>query len=257
MLGEESENDEKENEESNQKIISEYIEKNINQIKDFVILVFIEDVANKNTLFKTIEKYGMIHDFQKLKPNELIKKLKLICNTYQVNVNESTLLYFIEMCGTNMQVLINEIRKLIEYVGKDGTIKKEDIDKLSIKELESKIFDLTDNLGKKSTKKALEILKELVYNKEPVQKILITLYNHFKKLYVVKLSEKYNRNISDTLVLKPTQTFLIPRYKKQASYFKEQELRKLLTELIELDNKSKSGLLDLNIGLEAVLCTYC
>ena len=48
-----------------------------------------------------------------------------------------------------MQDLINEIRKLIEYVGENGTIKKEDIDKLSIKKIESIIFDLTDDLGKK------------------------------------------------------------------------------------------------------------
>ena len=32
-----------------------------------------------------------------------------------------------------MQELINEIRKLIEYVGVNGTIQKEDIDKLSTK----------------------------------------------------------------------------------------------------------------------------
>lgn len=37
---------------------------------------------------------------------------------YQVNIDENTLQYFIETCGTNMQVLINEIRKLIEYEGK-------------------------------------------------------------------------------------------------------------------------------------------
>lgn len=48
-----------------------------------------------------------------------------------------------------MQDLINEIRKLIEYAGENGKIKKEDIDKLTIKKLESVIFDLTDSLGKK------------------------------------------------------------------------------------------------------------
>lgn len=156
-----------------------------------------------------------------------------------------------------MQILINEIRKLIEYVGENGTITKENIDKLAIKQIEIKIFDLTDNLGKKSTKNALEILNELVYNKEPVQKILILLYNHFKKLYLVKLSEKYNRDVANTLELKANQIFLIPKYKMQANSFKEEELIKILKELIELDNKTKRGLLDLNIGLEAILCTYC
>lgn len=156
-----------------------------------------------------------------------------------------------------MQELINEIRKQIEYVGENGTITKESIDLLCIKKIESIIFDLTDNLGKKNTKEALEVLNNLIYTKEPVQKILITLYNHFKKLYIVKLCEKYNKNITESLNLKPNQTFLVSKYKMQANYFKESELRKILEELINLDSNYKIGLIDLNIGLEAILCRYC
>ena len=57
-----------------------------------------------------------------------------------------------------MQELINEIRKLIEYAGENGTIQKEDIDSLCIKKLESVIFDLTDSLGKRNIKLALNVL---------------------------------------------------------------------------------------------------
>ena len=156
-----------------------------------------------------------------------------------------------------MQDLINEVRKQIEYVGENGTITKESIDLLCIKKIESIIFDLTDNLGKKNTKIALEVLNNMIYTKEPVQKILITLYNHFKKLYIVKLCEKYNKNIAESLNLKSTQTFLVSKYKMQANYFKEDELRKILEELINLDSNYKIGLIDLNIGLEAILCRYC
>ena len=69
-----------------------------------------------------------------------------------------------------MQELINEIRKLIEYAGQGETITKEAVDMLSIKKLESVIFDLTDTLGKKDTKKALEVLQNLIYQKEPPEK---------------------------------------------------------------------------------------
>lgn len=156
-----------------------------------------------------------------------------------------------------MQDLINEIRKQIEYVGEGGRITNQTIDLLCIKKLDSIIFDLTDNLGKKNISKALEVLNNLIYNKEPIQKILITLYNHFKKLYIVKLSEKYNKNIAESLNLKPNQTFLVSKYKGQASYFKEQELRKIIEELINLDSNYKIGQIDLNIGLESILCRYC
>ena len=72
-----------------------------------------------------------------------------------------------------MQDIINEMRKQIEYVGEGGKITAETINLLCIKKLDSIIFDLTDNLGKKNITKALEVLNNLIYNKEPVQKILI------------------------------------------------------------------------------------
>ena len=159
-----------------QKKISEYIKENIKTIDQTTVLIFIEEELIKCDLTNTIQELGEVCNFERLKPIELKKRLKTICNMYQVNIDENTLQYFIETCGTNMQVLINEIRKLIEYEGKNGTIKKEGIDKLSIKELESRIFDLTDNLGKRDITKVLEMLKELLYNKEPIQKILVTLF---------------------------------------------------------------------------------
>lgn len=156
-----------------------------------------------------------------------------------------------------MQNLINEVRKLIEYVGENGTIKKQDIDLLSTKQIESVIFDLTDSLGKRDIKLALDTLNGLIYNKEPIQKILITLYNHFKKLYILKLAVDENRNLAESMNLKPNQMFLVNKYKKQADYFSKNELKNILLELINLDSNYKIGNVDINIGLEAILCRYC
>ena len=139
----------------------------------------------------------------------------------------------------------------------DGNIKKEDIDKLCIKQLDSLIFDLTDSLGKKDISNALEVLNNLLYTKEPIQRILITLYNHFKKLYIVKLSERFHKDLATSINLKPNQMFLTTKYKTQARYFETKELRRILDELINLDANYKSGLIDLNIGLETILCRYC
>jgi len=241
----------------NQKKIAKYIKENIDLINDYSVLLFIEEDISKVELQKVIEENGIVCNFERLKPIDIKKRLKAICNAYEVNVNEQILDLLIEIAGTNMQSLINEIRKLIEYAGKGGTITKESIEKLTIKEFDAIIFDLTDNLGKKDIKEAIRIYKELIYNKEPVQKILITLYNHFKKIYLTKLCTESNRqDVTNALNLKPNQTFLVSKYKKQAGYFKTNELRKILGELIELDNKYKSGKIDINIGLEAILCTY-
>lgn len=112
-------------------------------------------------------------------------------------------------------------------------------------------------MEKKKHGKALEVYYGLLSNKEPIQKILVSLYNHFKKLYIIKIAQKYNQDVAEAMNLKPNQMFLVSKYKIQANYFEEKELRKLLDEIINLDANYKIGLIDLNVGLEAILCRYC
>lgn len=238
--------------------LSNYIEKNIEIINEAVILVFVEeDVDIKSTLYKTIEKNGEVCKIDFQKPFQLEQRIKTICNAYKVNIDQQTLKYFIECCGTSLQDLINEIRKLIEYAGENGTIQKKDIDKLSIKKLESVIFDLTDDLGKKDISSALQVLKNLIYQKEPLAKILVTLYNHFKKLYITKIALKENKELTSCLKLKPNQMFLTTKYKVQSKYFNEKDLRNILQDICNLDYYFKNGKIDLQVGLKTILCKYC
>jgi len=238
--------------------LNEYINDNLELINETVVLVFVEQEIDRTLkLTKLMEKVGIVCNFEKQKPEQIIKRLKAICSAYKVNVNEKELRYLIELCGTNMQMLINEIRKLIEYAGENGEITKETIDLLAIKQIDAIIFDLTDNLGNKNIAEAIRVLKNLIYSKEPEQKILITLYNHFKKLYIIKMAIKYNKDIAVSLNLKPNQMFLITKYRKQAEYFNGEELRRIIKELTNLDENYKKGLIDLSLGLESILCQYC
>ena len=109
-------------------------------------------------------------------------------------------------------------------------------------------------MGKRNIEQALKVLKNLIYAKEPIQKILITLYNHFKKLYFTKLAINGNKNVAQSLNLKPNQTFLVSKYTMQSKYFKESELREILQEFINLDYNSKLGNIDAYLGLETILC---
>lgn len=237
--------------------IAKYIQGNLEELKNTVDLVFVEQEVDKNALYQTIEKVGEVKEFALLKLPDLIANIKKIAVAYKVNIDDVTAKYLVECCGTSMQDLINELRKLIEYKGENSNITKQDIDLLCTKQIQAVIFDLTDNLGKKETSKALEVYKGLISNKEPIQKILITLYSHFKKLYIIKIAEKYNEDVATAMNLKPNQLFLVSKYKTQARYFETQELREVLEALIDLDANYKIGLISLEIGLEAILCRYC
>ena len=60
------------------------------------MLLFIEEEINVNQIFNTIQEYGIVCNFEKLKPVELIKRLNAICIAYNVKVDYNTLMYLIE-----------------------------------------------------------------------------------------------------------------------------------------------------------------
>lgn len=76
-------------------------------------------------------------------------------------------------------------------------------------------------------------------------------------MYIIKIAEKYHQDIATSMNLKPNQMFLVTKYKAQARFFEEQDLRRILDEIMNLDANYKIGLIDLEIGLEAILCRYC
>jgi len=135
--------------------LEKYLKDNIEDIKQNLVLVFIEESIEKLNITKEIEKCGgVICEFELQKPVQIEKRLNSICDAYKVKAEAGAIKELIETSGTSMQELINEIRKLIEYAGEGGEITKKSVQELATKTLDSNIFDLTDNLRKKEYTKS-------------------------------------------------------------------------------------------------------
>ena len=134
-----------------------YFEDNFDIIKDSCVIIFNEIEVNPTELFSVIEKKSITFKSDYLDMKNLVAYLKNICSLYHVEVDEKALVYLVENCGTNLRVLINELRKVIEYTGEGNKIELNTIDQLCIKQIESVIFDLTDNLGAKKIANAIDI----------------------------------------------------------------------------------------------------
>lgn len=76
--------------------INAYIEENIDTIKEAVTLVFVEQEADKNELYKTIEKLGIVCNFEELKPAQITNRIKGICRAYKVQIDDYVVKYLIE-----------------------------------------------------------------------------------------------------------------------------------------------------------------
>lgn len=235
---------------SNETDIIDFLEKIT--IENTTIIFNEIDVAKNKKIYKLIDKIGFVKEFKQLKDKEIIPYVIELCSKYEVKISKEVATYFVTICNNNMEDIINELRKLIEYVGKGNEIKKTYIDVITTKSLDSVIFDLTDNLGKRNISLCINTLDELIMQKEPLQKIYIMIYRHYKNLYLIKYALENNiDNVNEELKLHP---FVFMKSKDQVKNYTLEELRKIYSMLMKIDIDNKSGNIDLYTGIINVMC---
>ena len=163
--------------------------------KTKTIVIFIEESIDKRTSeYKNIlkNKEIVLKEFKFHDVNTLKKYVIEILGKYNVNISSVDAEYLVLTSGEDKFNLINELNKLVMYfndeISSKGsyTIEKNDIDKIVSKTLNSKVFDMLDDVVNKRKTKAIEKLDELILQKEPIIKIMILLYKQIKQLYMIK-----------------------------------------------------------------------
>ncbi len=210
-------------------------------------ILFVEEGASKGKLVNLIQKKGEYILLEKSKKDKLVPWIMQLCKENNVVISIQSANYLIDICGTEKQVLAQELTKLLDYVGNSQVIDNNVIDKLCIKTSEIIIFDLTDALGKRDIKKSLKYLEEL---NEPLQKTMIMITKHFKMLYLAKIAQREGKSLSKEL---GTNAYAARKYTEQSRNFSEEELEKIFNDLCLLDVDSKIGKIDLKIGMEKIL----
>lgn len=77
--------------------ICEYLKENSKTISENNLVIFIEESVDKGKMLSSLEEIGAsICNFEYQKLPNIIARLKAICKAYGVNIEDSTLKYFIE-----------------------------------------------------------------------------------------------------------------------------------------------------------------
>lgn len=231
--------------------IINYFEKN--EIKNVTIVFSEDEITKTKKIFKIIEKLGIVTEFKKQTPNDLVTYVLDLCPKYKVNISRNVATYFIDICNNSMDDINNELSKLVYFVGQNGTIEKEHIDLVTTKAIDSIVFDLTDKLGAKDSKSALIILDELLSQKEPLQKLYIMLYRHYKNLYFIKyiLDNKLG-SPENLLELNP---YVAKKATEQAKNYSLADIQYLYKSFMMIDINNKQGTVDLYTNIVKTICS--
>lgn len=233
------------------KEISENIEQIISSISNSTDMIIYEPEPDKRTAyFKTLQRGTRLEQFSELDAPGLARWLAEEAKLKGGHLSLADANYLVERAGANQQLLSNELEKLVLY---NRQITRNSIDLLTEATPQGKIFDLLDAAFGGDKQKALRLYKEQRTQKVEPQAILALIIWQLHLIALVKLAAgRPAASISADTGIKP---YPINKAASLAKKITPAELKRLVSELLDIDVKSKNTSLDLDEALQTYITT--
>ena len=216
-------------------------------------LVFVcnsDSIDSRKKIVNLIKKYGIV---KKLEVND--NYLNDYVNNYLKDngykINNGDVVYFINRVGNNINNVTNELDKLMLYKINDKIINRNDIDLLTVENIDDSIYDLVNCILKNDNEKAIKLYNNFIDNGMDVNQIVAIVAAQIRLLYQVK--RLYNSGKSNDEIAKILEFKSVYRVKyllNDSYYYSESDLVKYLSKLADIDNAIKTSNGDGNILMQ-------
>lgn len=220
------------------------------------VVILEHEVDKRTTEYKKMQKLAVCVEFCELKDSDAVTYVIKTLGAYKIKVSEDTAKYMVQVCTANKQLLINEFKKIVNYLSEGESLTCDIIDKICVRTLDAKIFDVIDNIVSKKKEVAFSQLDDLLAQKTYIGVIASVLYKQIKQIYLIKLKEEEIKstgqkvNIATELGINP---FVYGKLAKIKEMYTKEKLEQLLIEFADYDMNSKQGLDDVELGLKRIM----
>lgn len=210
-------------------------------------------INQSNEIYKMLKNVARIIDYPDPEEIELKGWIVRSFDANGIDIKDDALTLLLEYIGDDQARLSQEIDKLSSYVGKGGTIRKEDIKLLVPKNINNEIYLLIKAIINHDLALTNQIYDNLITHTKDSLTIFSLISNKFKELLSTYRLLKYGYSQSDIAKFYNVSTGKAYYIVQEARAFKLSDLEFYVDKLAELDYQIKSGKLDKTIGLELLL----
>ena len=226
-------------------------------LPETTFLILVEEQVDKRTrLYKEIKKRGRVSEFG-IQDEETLKKWILgMLKKDGKQITVTAMNYFLERMGTRMDLIKNEVEKLLCYTEGRQEVTIGDINAVCTGQIQNHIFDMIEAIGKKDRQRALLLYYELLALKEPPMRILALIGRQFN--YLLQVKDLRQKGCSTALIAEKCglHRFVAGKYEQQAARFNTKELKRALQACAEADEQVKSGRIPDRMSVELLLVEY-
>lgn len=221
-----------------------------------IIFTTLNGIDLRKKVTKEIKNTNGLISYDKLDKRSISSYLNnyLKKNNYACDYN--TLNYIIDNSYDNLDIMYNELDKIMLYYSKPCTFNFQDIKKIVGKELDNNNFHFVSAVVEKKLPEALKLLKDLKVYKVELLSLIILLAREYRLMYYVK--NLYNK-LGTSGLMKKYNLFdwQIKKLYTNALKYTNQELLENIWDLAKLDINIKKGLWDKEVALYTFLLKAC
>ena len=222
-------------------------------------LVFCGDAALGKTgaLNKKLQEVAIQVEFAPLKGKVMENWINQYVQEAGRNIDRQALEYLSSINSFDLQIMEQELQKLLLYRPEDPTITLKHAETIITKTVEANIFALSDSIGNKKGSEALQILRDMFYVGESPFKLLGFLNRHFRNLILVKDYRGMGYNEAEIKEKTKLHPFVIKKSIRQAEQFSMVQLIGALERLLQIETALKSSSVSGEELLEQFVVELC
>lgn len=211
-----------------------------------------KNIDKRNSLYKWLNKNGCVTECKLQQERELVPWAARYLKQYNKKISQQDMAYFISKIGFSMDMLSNELDKLISYVGNRDEIFTEDIDAICSGQVISKIFDMIDATINGNRELVFRLYADLLELKEPPLAILRLIARHLNILLQLKdfANQMSDRDLGAKIHV---PYYFVKNYRNQAKHFSKRQLIDLLEDIADTDERFKTGNIAENVMIDLFL----
>ena len=224
---------------------------------DTTCLLFVEtEVDKRNRLYKAVQKYGRVTEFQLQDERTLMKWILGTLKKENKKITESTLQLFLERTGSDMENIHMELEKLLSYTIGREVITSEDVEEICTMQTTGQIFEMIRAIAEKKQRLALDLYYDLLALKEPPMRILFLIARQFNQLLLVKSLTAKGMDRAPVASKAQVAPFIAGRLMTQARSFTMQQLRNAVQDCVDAEEAVKTGRMTDVLSVEILIVKY-
>ena len=226
----------------------------LGELPETTYFIFVEEEVDKRgKMYKQVKKFGSVVEFKRQTDAVLMQWILGKLKKENKRITRPVMELFLDKTGTDMELITQELETLLCYTMEKDVIEAADVEAICANQINGKIFDMVDAIGRKEQKKALDLYYDLLMLKEPAMRILYLVTRHFQILMQLRDMTGKGFDNKQMAAKAGVPEFAVRKYLGQAKSFSLAQLEEIVRASVQTDENIKTGQMADQLAVELLI----